>query len=68
MYLDVSGGVISSETHKMSDAKTRTHLGLTRTTKKFDVTADELRGALRSVSTYVKAVEAELKSGREIQP
>ena len=36
--------------------------------KKFGVTVGELRAVVRSAGTYVKAVEAELKSGREIQP
>jgi len=37
-------------------------------TEKFRVTRDELRAVVRRAGTYVKAVEAELKSGREIQP
>ena len=80
MYLDVSGCVILSETHKMSDDKTKRgpqdpsridmheDHELAYWTKKFGVTADELRGAVKSAGTYVKAVEAELKSGRGIQP
>jgi hypothetical protein len=32
-------------------------------TKKFGVTAGELRAAVKSAGTYVKAVEAELKKG-----
>ncbi len=42
--------------------------GLAYWSNKFGVTADELRAAVRRAGTYVKAVEAELRSGREIKP
>jgi len=37
-------------------------------TRKFGVTTDDLRGAVRSAGTDVKPVEGEPKSGRGIQP
>ena len=42
--------------------------GLAYWSNKFGVTSDELRAAVRRAGTYVKAVEAELRSGREIKP